>query len=1225
MKKSKHAKSSALEPLRECLNEQAGRYEALRGVSDFGAYLAAKSDRADEELLTEPVLSALIERVLGFPTDGYFPQLGKSGLKPDFTPIDLIAHPFVLDAKGSEQNLQAHERQIRRYIGQRSLDYGILFNLNEVRVYRRSESGHDRELSFSLLPLWQVARGEALPGAELMTFETFCERFRYRELSLEEKIAHVREQKPWAARLAEGEDVEVDVEFLVERLRALSRVLAEDAAAQDDRLDEFVHLNPARERKLLGELRLLALDIAPGTDLEQLPDALAAWRIDTGLAARVWRQYLLRVAYLALTRILLYRAWEDVEFVEDYLYDGGFGVAYDRLSENVREVLEEAFDHGARRYRWLYGGDNNYDWYRPREAALVDVLYSLAPVPLGKLDADVLGGLYESYVDEIDRDRLGQFFTPRAVVRFMLDRAGFRGPRGVFRIEANARKPRRVLDFATGSGGFLVEAARRIIDEGGVRADDVPGLREALTAVVTGFVGGEISPFPYYLTEVNLLLQVSRLLGSMRLAGEAPPNFVLGALHVDTLSAKSSQNRSLEKFDPVLRADRAELVQDERFDLVPLDGDKLETFRRLRDDPSFDLVVGNPPYVTEVHNKPLFDRLRAIPAWQGIYRGKTDYLYYFLLLAVEKLAPGGRLCVITSAGWMNAGAADFLRAKLAQELRLDELFLFGSYRLFAPERADRPGRRAAPTPTVESAILVATKGTAPEGHKLRVVALEDEAEAARSLSGDPEATIPDRDALLTEMAKRARGKAGRKDGIHVHDVAQSALEADRPWPVKHAAEDMAARAVAHLQRLLDDESAPVEPLSERWNVFQGIKTGADAYTARLQKRLTSDVKRALEVAGARTGDPILELPPGREQQLPWREHPELLARSPESRAILYGAIDDEDYVSLLWVGRDDPTPGHVVAALEPWRPVLATRFDMLSDPSRRWWETARTRDRSQMEAPKVIALYRTDRGRFALDESGEWQPSIKATVIVGRSKDAPVAYLCGLLNSELLDLWYAVRGKTPRHVWRNYEPKRMNEIPYRRPEGDPRAEEVAQLVREIASNRRALLPHRSVVHDLGRVVKDPWKSGPVEVDRAALIAELPAAETVSVRLDPFLEVTAMADKLGRPVREDERTLVFKRGRKETARAVGEVARIDLLEELLAGKEPENLLAVLLPQDLEAFERRAHKRAELVAGLLAEGRRLVEQVERLVCALYEVPDDLTDEVVAHAVRRAGDAA
>ena len=124
------------------------------------------------------------------------------------------------------------------------------------------------------------------------------------------------------------------------------------------------------------------------------------------------------------------------------------------------------------------------------------MLYTLVPIPLGKLDADVLGGLYESYVDEIDRDRLGQFYTPRSVVRFMLDRAGFSGPEGVFRLEGDARRPRQVLDFATGSGGFLVEAARRVIDQGGVAEQDARELEEVLAAIVRGSTGARSARFP---------------------------------------------------------------------------------------------------------------------------------------------------------------------------------------------------------------------------------------------------------------------------------------------------------------------------------------------------------------------------------------------------------------------------------------------------------------------------------------------------------------------------------------------------------------------------------------------------------------------------------------------------------------------------------------------------------------------------------------------------------
>jgi len=1253
-----------LERVRTVLDEPRRRYRELNGAANLGEYLAGKAAREDEELLTEPILENLLRRVLGFPLDAFFPQLGRGGLKPDFTPTDLIAHPFVLDAKSSTQRLDSHEGQIRRYIEQRRLTYGVLFNLREVRVYRRGAKGHDPDLSFQLLPLWRTARGEALPEAELGRLLAFRDAFRHREMDLAARIERIRVARSWSEREAQGEALEVDLDFLVDRLRQLSRQLAEDAAAQWEVLSGRLALSPGLERNLLRELEVLALDIAPGTDIDNLPKTIAEYRASQELPGRVWRQYLLRVSQLALTRILLYRSWEDVGFVQESLYDGGFGQVYDRVGQSVQTVLREAFAHGRERYRWLYGEDNNYDWYRPGDEALIDVLYALVPVPLGKLDADVLGGLYESYVDEIDRDRLGQFYTPRAVVRFMLDRADFKGAEGVFQIEGDARNPRRVLDFATGSGGFLVEATRRIIEE--IPEKDERAVGEGLAAVARGITGAEISPFPYYLTEVNLLLQVSRLLGRMRVAGREPEVPVLGVVHADTLDARRGAGESLEGLAPGDRHDRAELDEDERFGIVPLDSEKREAFRRMREDDAFDLVIGNPPYVFESNNKILFDRLRSLPGWRNVYRGKSDYLYYFLQLAAEKVAPGGRMCVITPAGWMNAGAADWLRAKLAETLRLDELFLFGSYRLFAPERTRARDRSRAPTPTVESAILLATKGAAPKGHKLRVVALEDEQAAAAALSDDREARSPQRDKLLAEMGHRADGRAGRRKGIHVHSIRQDELVAERPWPIKHAARDVAARVVAHLQQALDSAEAPVERLAERWEIFQGIQTGADAYTARIQRRLPVEVKDRLAATGATTGDPILELPPGTEHQSPWRDHPEVLARSPESRALLYGAIDEDDYGSLVWLGRDDDVPEPVVSALERWRQVLATRAEIARNPRRHWWETAWPRDKAKLRGPKVIALYRTDRGRFALDEEGQWQPSIKTTLVTPTSSDLSVAYLCGLLNSELLDLWYGVRGKTPRDIWRNYEPKPMAEIPCRhvgeiaagradalaeavaakvgQGDNEAAAELVADLgrdlsspsdaaiaaaalesiVRAIASNRTELLQHRAVVPTLGRTVKDPWRTGPSSPDEVAAISELPEHDVVSVRVDSTLTATFETDgALGRATLTDG-ALVFKRARQVTARVEGPEERLAVLLRIVEARPrmlPGDLESLRLPRDLNRLRESIGEREVEVKALLDAGRLLVETAERLVCRLYGLSEELEDAVIAHATERA----
>jgi len=212
------------------------------------------------------------------------------------------------------------------------------------------------------------------------------------------------------------------------------------------------------------------------------------------------------------------------------------------------------------------------------------------------------------------------------------------------------------------------------------------------------------------------------------------------------------------------------------------------------------------------------------------------------------------------------------------------------------------------------------------------------------------------------MGRRAdAGRGGRRDGILVHTLPQGSLRHAEPWPIKVSGRDLAARVVAHLDRALA-RGTGVEPLGKRWNIFQGVQTGADAYSARVQRRMTRQDRDALASAGREPGEAILELPPGREAGVPWRDVPHLLARSVEPRAILYGALDEAASTHLVWIGRDEEVPPAVQDALEPWRRVLATRADFVANPQRRWFETHRTRDKAELRAPKVIALHRTDRG-----------------------------------------------------------------------------------------------------------------------------------------------------------------------------------------------------------------------------------------------------------------------
>ena len=99
-----------------------------------------------------------------------------------------------------------------------------------------------------------------------------------------------------------------------------------------------------------------------------------------------------------------------------------------------------------------------------------------------------LGSLYESMLREM-RDAAGysgEFYTPRAVVRFMVD-------------VTDPRLGETVLDPSCGTGGFLVEAYNHLHKQVKTVAD-----RKVLQE--GSILGGEAKTLPYLLCQMNLLL-----------------------------------------------------------------------------------------------------------------------------------------------------------------------------------------------------------------------------------------------------------------------------------------------------------------------------------------------------------------------------------------------------------------------------------------------------------------------------------------------------------------------------------------------------------------------------------------------------------------------------------------------------------------------------------------------------------------------------------------------
>jgi len=116
--------------------------------------------------------------------------------------------------------------------------------------------------------------------------------------------------------------------------------------------------------------------------------------------------------------------------------------------------------------------------------------------------------------------------------------------------------------------------------------------------------------------------------------------------------------------------------------------DKLSYYQNIdylktpRED-TFDVIIGNPPYVYYNHIPPdILDPLKRNPFWAEIYNGEWDLLYFFIVWSIEKLNPSGELIFITPYYWFNSTYASSLRKFILEKGHFEILIHFGEMNLF---------------------------------------------------------------------------------------------------------------------------------------------------------------------------------------------------------------------------------------------------------------------------------------------------------------------------------------------------------------------------------------------------------------------------------------------------------------------------------------------------------------------------------------------------------------
>jgi len=390
-------------------------------------------------------------------------------------------------------------------------------------------------------------------------------------------------------------------------------------------------------------------------------------------------------AYVLLGKILFTRICEDKGITKLTISGNGLAESlryYEKRRKNpYLLIFDESREEIGKYYTHLYElGYFDWWWVSPEKIGVLendekkvqDILEENLNGTIKKMfrrfnrfdfadvDRDILGDVYQGYLPPNERKQLGEFYTPKEVIDYILDAVGYKPE-----TEIQAKK---ILDPACGSGSFLVEATQRLIERYrrvGFEPNNPDDARQIINGCMSSIYGLDIHPFACFIAEMNMLFQLVDLYDTVR---NKDRHFELPRLHIyQTNSLTFAGETSLEIAEFMDNSRRAMLVQEIR------GADKVKNL-------TFDFVVGNPPYVRVQR---LSDDLKEF--YRSRFksaRGLFDVYVLFMERGIRWLTNRGKLGFITSNKFTQADYGKGIRKFILDNCIIHLFIDFGDTGVF---------------------------------------------------------------------------------------------------------------------------------------------------------------------------------------------------------------------------------------------------------------------------------------------------------------------------------------------------------------------------------------------------------------------------------------------------------------------------------------------------------------------------------------------------------------
>jgi len=965
-------------------NNKKITYEKYCSLRDY-----QREHTGDEDIIVTPVLLNILE-ILGYKSSiNILQQVEEKGDKPDFR--TLKTNLFVLDAKSTNTDithkgntLKTPYNQISRYlINFKGYSYGILFNLIKFEFFQRLYQTDGtikvillKDKTVDLLKLLNLYKNDEIDGSKYFdNFKWFVDTFSFKEISREDYITIIKDRK--------NEDLIVpDKNFLREIVYDLINKIRREVKKQIDDFDK----DSDELMRLKHELQNIAreLNIAADEDFHLIAQ----------------EEFIKQASYVVLLKLVLIRILEDNDLIERNLYNGGFKKKLEPpLNYTLHKLLYEAKYQASNFYPYFYDG-TPFDFQIEDEELFIEVLFELSKINFAEIDFDLIGDLYEHYLNSDDRKDKGQYYTPHFIVELILNRVGF-----------NIHKTRKIekkmfLDPSCGSGGFLVEIAKRYRIAGNNKEV------EAKRAIIDCVNGIELTPFASFLAEINVIIQILPLVKRIN----DPKYKKISSLKIfrqDSLFSIYNRNE-FNGSKEYVRINKSHVLA----------GDKELKFELLVNGNEFDYVVGNPPYVGEKGHKELFEPLKKHEYWKHFYQGRSDYLYYFIILGISKLKEGGKLGFITTQYWLTADSSASLRNYILEKTRIIEIIDFKGIKLF-PEAKGQ-----------ESIIIILEKCENEEerlNNKIKIIQFNKnwvlEQKKYIDSSGNVFTNYKrwidlltnfDQFNLFTDDTRKGftLGKDKREKIADVYYSVYSQGELDeKAWYL-------------YSKERASFEYDNFNKLTDLFNVNQGIVSGADKVTKENIKRIpTSEVvANYIEV-----NDPIFIFSDENLSIINFNnDEISFIKKFYKNSNIKKGFVDLSDEQFVIY-SQDIPNIEdykNLKKHFNKYKTLLLERREVKNGKIR-WFDLWWSRDKQIFENEKLVTSRRSKQNRFAYENLKRY-PQSDITIITNKKETQEnLKYLLALLNSSLLNKWYGKNTKIKGEM-REYYYTPLSKVPIKK-------------------------------------------------------------------------------------------------------------------------------------------------------------------------------------------------